>query len=342
MKEMEMKAMQPVFVGVDDGHYAIKVVDESGRQFSIPSRAAAGKHLLSVTGVGEDASAMYLTEEGNAYTVSEHLTDPEPTMSASYPVSELNRVLVQHALSSAGFGGKDVSICTGLPVNYFYRLDGQRNMSLIDGKINNLMRKVTNLSEVEVARIRKHVVTTEAVAAYVDQMVDMEGDATDFYDVAQSHTIGVVDIGGKTTDCAVIRPGGVSVDMRRSGSDDIGILHLEAMLSGRLRGHFNMDTLPPSMVNRALQTNTLRLSGQNQDVSEIVSQCKREMADRIMNRVMAKVGDGQDLECILFVGGGSLVLADALKKCYSHGVIPDSPEFANARGMLKTVKFLQG
>ncbi|MGK9007660.1 plasmid segregation protein ParM domain-containing protein, partial [Citrobacter europaeus] len=66
---------------------------------------------------------LYKTEEGLDYTVSEYLPNADDTRFKDYPRSPLNRVLVHHALRVAGFGGKDVSIATGLPVSYYYMAD---------------------------------------------------------------------------------------------------------------------------------------------------------------------------------------------------------------------------
>ena len=94
---------KPIYVGVDDGHYAIKVVTESGGMFTIPSRARSGRHLISWQ-EQEENGGFYQTEEGGAYTVNEHLQNYEDTRFKEYPKSALNRDLVHHALRQAGFG----------------------------------------------------------------------------------------------------------------------------------------------------------------------------------------------------------------------------------------------
>ena len=128
------------FIGVDDGHYAIKIVAETGETFSVPSRGAIGKHLITLK--GEDEGIFYDTEEGQTFTVSEFLPRFEDTRFLEYPRSQLNRVLVHDALRRAGYGGRNVRITTGLPVSYYYMPNGEKNQTLIDSKVANLRKLV--------------------------------------------------------------------------------------------------------------------------------------------------------------------------------------------------------
>ena len=155
------------YVGVDDGHYAIKIVTEQGQTFSIPSRAAHGRQIISLT--SEDSSgAFYETEDGSVYTVSPYLEKYISTRTADYPTSSTNRVLVHDALRHAGYGGKEVIIATGLPVSHYY-LEDMINQRLIDGKKANLMKPLS-CSSGPLAKIVQNIVTTEAIAAYFDQI----------------------------------------------------------------------------------------------------------------------------------------------------------------------------
>lgn len=325
-------------VGVDDGHYAIKIVLEDGSTFSVPSRGKAGRHIISWQG---DESGLYKTEEGLDFTVNEHLQGADDTRFKDFPRSPLNRVLVHHALRMAGFGGKDVSIATGLPVSYYYLADGRRNDALISAKQDNL-RKMVECGHQPMANIMRNVVTTEAIAAYFDQLIDMDGSPAESYDNLNKSVVGVVDIGGKTTDCAVIYPGGQQVDTDRSGSNDVGVLTLYGAVESILRTQFDLDNAPPRLIEAAIRTGTVKIAGEVEDVRSVVHAEKERLAEQVMAGVRAKIGSGKDLDSVLFVGGGTIVMQEQLEKYFPHSRFVKQPEFANARGMFKIAKYVFG
>lgn len=332
---------KPVYVGVDDGHYAVKVVTEDGQYFTIPSRAKAGKHVTQLQGTSDAVDGgIYKTAEGHTYTVNEHLSDCDDTRISKFPLSELNRVLVHHGLRHAGFAGVPVNIATGLPISHYYS-GPEVNSDLISGKVANLKQLVTCDSG-ECAIIEGNVVTTEAIAAYFDQLMDMDGQPTAVYEEVKDVSVGVIDIGGKTTDCAVIFPGGQHVDTNRSGSSDVGVLKLNDQVGVRIRGKFELDTVPSTMIEMAIAKGVIKVYGKTEDVSDIVSEEKEKLAAQIMSTVNAKIGSGKDLHWVLFVGGGSIVMREQLEKHFPHARFPEKPEFANARGMLKIAKFIFG
>lgn len=341
MSKAEANKPEPIeYVGVDDGHYAIKVVTESGQMFSIPSRAKAGKHLIEWNGGSDSDGAIYVSEEGTTFTAHGHLTEYDDTRFRGYPQSALNRVLVHHALRKAGFANKAVHIATGLPVSYYYS-GANPNKTMIDGKVENL-KKAVMCETGSCARILENVVTTEAIAAYFDQIIGMDGAPTPVYaEIAESH-VGVIDIGGKTTDCAVILPGGSHVDTQRSGSSDVGVLKLNDNIEAMLRTKFNFEAVPPRLIEAAVSTGRIKVYGQDQDVADLVREAKETLAESIMSIVRAKIGSGMDLDWVLFVGGGSIVMRDQLAKHFPNARFPDHPEFANARGMLKIAKYIFG
>ena len=333
----ETKMSKPIFVGVDDGHYAVKVFTEN-EKISLPSRALSGRHLLSMQNQDE---GFYTTEEGVTYTVSEYLQNYEDTRYREFPKSPLVRVLIHAALRKAGLGGKDVIVTTGLPVSYYYFPSGQKDENLIRGKKENLSKKVI-CGTLKSANIVSNTVTAEAIAAYVDQLMDLDGNRTAQYEDIKASTVGVIDIGGKTTDCAVIIPGGNQVDAVRSGSSDHGVLQLMEALEARLRNMFDLGNVPPRLVESAIAKGTVKIAGEEKNVTDVVTAEKERLAEQIMSGVRHRIGDGKDLDFILFVGGGSIVMRDQLARNFQHCRFAEDAEYANARGMYKLAKYVYG
>jgi len=330
---------KPHYVGVDDGHWGIKIYTEDGRMLTLPSRARSGRHVISIS--ENDDSDFYSLEDGSTFTVNPYLPQFEDTRFKEYPKSGLNAVLVHHALYQAGFGGQNVAIETGLPVAHYYLADGAKDQVLIDAKRSSLKRLVTRGGGQPLANIVQAGVTTEAIAAYIDLLIDDDGNPSEHAEELQRSTSGFIDIGGRTTDSVVLLPG-QQVVTERSGSSDVGVLQLNEAVASKLRTKFDLDQVPPIMVEKAIREGIVRISGKDEPVGEMVRAEKEKLADQIMAAVRVKIGSGKDLEFVEFVGGGAIVMRDQLANYFPHARFPDHPEYANARGMMKIAKFIKG
>lgn len=231
-------------------------------------------------------------------------------------------------------------IATGLPVSYYY-LNRRKNEALIAAKMKNLSKNVS-CGKHPCANIVHNMVTTEAIAAYFDQLMDLNGEPTPGYDTLVDAVVGVIDIGGKTTDCAVVLPGSQQIDTERTASSDTGVLLLNDAVESRLRSQFDLDNVPPRMVEAAINKGVVKIAGEEHTVREMVQTEKEHLAEQIMSAVRTKIGSGKDLDLVLFVGGGAIVMSDQLKQHFPHCRFPDSPEYANARGMYKIAKYIFG
>lgn len=327
----------PAYIGVDDGHSEIKLFDENGKCLTFPSRIKTSHEVIS--GIGESSLGLYTTDEGNKFTVSTHLTTADDTRFDGYATSEMNRVLVHHALLKAGYGGQDVIVATGLPVRHTYFANGQKNTELVESKSKNIAKGVKSGST-GMANIVKNTVETEAIAAYIDQIVNMNGTPTSKMTEFENEYVGVIDVGGRTTDCIVVYPGGNGIDASRSGSEDAGFLKVHEAVGARLKQQFGLDKLPDSKVDTAIRTGKLMITGQEHDVSAIVNEEKRVLAQEIAAFVRTRIGNGRDLNVLLLVGGGALAMREQLLEMFPHATIPEQPEYANARGMMKMAKYI--
>jgi len=221
------KKRSNIFVGVDDGNYGIKLVLGDGSCHYMPSRAARG-HKPVVALTGEAAQDCAYTVGDQQFTVVENYAliqaeDPRH-MSEPYPVSALNRVLVHHALLRAGLGGQECTIVTGLPIDDFY-IAGAKNADLIDRKMANLTASaIANKNpSVRLPTIANHRVISEGIAAYFDLLLDFDGNEDpETLKLVSDRALAVIDVGGSTTDIAVIAEGGKGIYPERSGTKRVG------------------------------------------------------------------------------------------------------------------------
>ena len=93
-------------------------------------------------------------------------------------------------------------------------------------------------------------------------------------------------------------------------------------------------------VEQAVQKGTVRLYGQDQDVSALVRQAKQQLLERLHAETRRQLGSGAELDRVLLVGGGAVALAESIRDWFPNQVVAEHPAFANARGMLKYLRFV--
>ena len=337
-------ADEVIYVGLDDGHADCKLVASTGETFVMPSRIIEGSRNINVMGGDGKFNVIEIQDEfgeTESFTINKDLSESLDTRIPSYPYSSINLALVHSALGKAGLGGKEVFICTGLPVAQAYNQEGNANKELIDMKIKNLQRPVQSPGW-ETATIMKSSVCSEGVAAFFDLMLDLDGKPTEFYESAQTTRNMVIDIGGKTTDFAILLPGGNQIDGTRFGSIDYGILHVADKLAQKVNQHLTHEIYrgtDASIQQMIKNGGFLHHNGRKFDFSEALEALKGYAAKRIHSKIKDQAST-HDINKIIFVGGGSAFLFDVLKDLYpDQAVISEDPQFANARGMLKVAKF---
>lgn len=325
-------------VGIDDGHHSMKLVTET-QAIRIPSIAQMGKTTLQIN-TSEDCYFYRVVDNGKTYTVNRYLDEPAATTFPGYPISELNLVLNHHILHKAGLAGKDVSIVTGLPFSHFYLEDGALNQTLIEKKSKNLQREVVldTTNPKPLAHIVNNDVSVEGIAAYIDIMYEMDGTPTSEASDYEDSVVAIVDIGGRTTDCMVIDESGQNVKMNRSGSSNIGVLELNQLVRSNLQAKFDLQNISSDRINQALLDGKIKISGEFVDVKELVNDLKSTFASKLSEAIKTKIGNGKDIDYVVFVGGGSILLRNEIEPMYVNSRFIENPEFANARGMFKLAK----
>jgi plasmid segregation protein ParM len=326
------KVMQ---VGIDDGYAHTKLALPDGRFVAIPSRAHIGRSKVSWIREAQQLIFEYETD-GSIYSVGE--VDAAPTRFEGYACSGMNRAIVQHALQCADLEATDIRAVSGLPVSSFYRSSGGRRTASIDAKRSNLLIPVQPRSAALAADITEHDVIPEALAAWYDHVIQEQNDEAFLDQERVKVPIAVIDIGGRTTDTVVVRDQGILHGS--SGSCSIGLLDVKQALGDALEERFDIDAIDDRLLTRALKERVIRLYGNDYDVSQEVFDAKHELVERLYGETRRQLGRAAELDRVLFVGGGALALADHISDWFPNQVIAEQPAFANARGMLKYLRFV--
>jgi plasmid segregation protein ParM len=342
-------------VGQDDGHDTVKTCsgwDSSNGLWKYgyhKARAVEGLQQVMSVGAQSTDGGAYETE-GKRFTVagSQNLLRTIDTRMDGYPLSDLNRTLVNHSLAACGLGGAAVYLITGLPVDQYYK-NGAPNQTLIGQKMESLAKPVGRIGKgPALASIVKQSVISEAIAAFYDALIHPDGafDA-DVEKLISRRPVGVVDLGGKTLDIVVVAENVSSVYNDRSGTANIGVLQLLDKVGERIKSEFELNANPPlPYVEEACRTKKYELFGEEVDVSHIIESACQDYLALVKNYFISKVGDGSDLGAVLFVGGGTALLqsalgAEAFASIYKgKRLIAKDPEYANARGMWKYGMFV--
>ena len=328
-------SIKPVPIGLDDGYAYTKVALPDGRLIIIPSRGRTGQ--AGVTWIHQCQQRIF--EYETAHTVySVGAVEGAPTQYEAYPYSGLNRAITQHALQEAGLAGRTVHAVSGLPVSAFYRKSGERRQETITKKQDSLKQNVRPLSDALPAGIAFHEVIPEALAAWYDYVI-LEKDGKALLDEKQLSTpVAIVDIGGRTTDYVVVQNQGIL--HASSGSLLCGMLDVKISVADGIQERFDLETLSEQLIAQAVDRRFVRLQGKDHDVAALVETAKREVVECIHAETRRQLGLGVELDRVLFVGGGSVALAEHIANWFPHQEIAEHPAFANARGMLKYLRYV--
>lgn len=321
-----------LMVAVDDGYAQMKIFGDAPdghgiKPFVMRSAIAVGRRGLGTIDGRETVDAW--ETDGKAFTVSDAI-QTENTQIDSFHFSDMNRVLINHALYAAGYGGREVSLVAGLPVANFFA-HGIRNDEAIERKKENLLKAVKlTSSDAPVAKITNVRIGCQAVAAYVDWLLD---DTLQERNDPESR-VAIVDIGGRTTDIAVVI-GGSQIDHDKSGTANVGVLDVYSAVERGIQKSFSIpDRFALNHLDRVVRSGKVRLFGKDEDISMVVRDAISEQEEKIRLECERKIGTGATLDAIVFVGGGS-ALFKTINTKFRNAVMVDNPELANARGMWK-------
>jgi plasmid segregation protein ParM len=322
-------------VGVDDGYDEVKIVLPDGSSLRIPSHAKSGKdNLISF---GDEEKTVFSYKANGKEFMAGQILEHDNTASDDYPVSDLNRVIVMHALRQAGLTEKhNLSICTGLPLKKYYRLN-KPNKELINAKVSNLTKNdVESDDEYLLPKVKSHQVLAEGLAAWFDYITYRNKDGSigrnaELY----GQRIAIIDIGGRTTDIAVIHKG--QLEYSRSSTIEAGMLNVKDEVKELVRDEFEVE-INNEQMHCAIHEGRIKAWGEWKNVEHIVKIAEEVVSDRIRSEAKRRLKNAADIDVVLFVGGTVNKMHDLILGWFRNQIIVEDPEFANARGMQKYVQ----
>ena len=336
-------------IAVDDGYAQTKVAYMNNQgslvTHSIPSRATSGIEAADTDLMGNHVSTYQTyrnpeqTGSMDTFCVTANAKDCN-TRFAEYPVSTMNRCIIHDAIASSGLSPEDlgdVHLTVTLPIGHYF--SNNRN-ELIEARKQSLMQPVFQLkgadSSYPMFSVKKVSVMPEAAMAYVDYLVSETGEQIN----DPNETVAVIDVGGNTTDIALMLPG-MSIQQRRSGSIHLGVLNLfEEINRLIIRKYASLPKgLPDAKIDEALRKGgVINIRGEKTDLNDIIQEAIERITQNLRTEVGRIIQDDSDVDRLIYVGGGALVMGETLTK-HPSVFVPKDPHLANARGALKYVTY---
>jgi plasmid segregation protein ParM len=220
----------------------------------------------------------------------------------------------------------------------FYFPDGTKRCGVIDAKRDSLLKPVACVDGRPPAEIAFHTVIPEALAAWYDYVIHVSDGGPRLDGERVARPVAIVDIGGRTTDYVVVE--GQALRHTASGSVQRGLLDVKAALAEAIQQRFNLEVLDERQADQALCEGRVRLFGRDHDLTDVVDAGKRTLLEALYDDTRRKLGNAVALDTVHFVGGGAIVLADVIQSWFPHSSIASHPALANARGMLKFLRYV--
>lgn len=246
---------------------------------------------------------------------------------------EISRVLVHHGLRAANQQRREIRLLSLVPAcNYFDPRTGVNDVLVEEAK-QSLTRPVRFLGEVDSDIVVADVdVRPSTAMAFVDYLLDFNGSIVNPFD----GPIAVIDIGGRTTDCLVVRPDSSGPDFIHDGEPPVslGVTSLLDLISDAIADEFSVDVEEIRGLHSVLETGTLLVGGRQLDAGVYVMNAADRLSRSIVAHTERRLGKLSEHYKILVVGGGAEILTPMLNS-YAHMVIPREAAYASVRGAWK-------
>ena len=145
--------------------------------------------------------------------------------------------------------------------------------------------------------------------------------------------VGVVDVGGKTTNLLSVR--NLSERTRETTSVSVGAWDIVRSLRGWLAKEYPDLELRDHDVARVVQDRCISYYGDEIELGDVIDEILEPMAEQVIAEATQLWNGAAGLKAVLVAGGGALLLGEYVKRHFRHAVVVDEPVFANALGFWK-------
>jgi plasmid segregation protein ParM len=319
------------FYGVDIGYGFTKLAVAGRPPLVMPSIVGSNEELSYRSDVGDRIRIVPLSLHGHSYLVGEaarrfsrHRYRIFDSTWAESPYYLL--LFVSALMRIEKSSGEPAAVVTGLPVSH-YTQERVRQVQELLGQAHTVR---TSAGETSV-NVEKIKVIPQPFGSFFDLILNDEGKLKDPDKIRER--VGIIDIGFQTTDLAFATPQFIESS---SGSLDVGVRSVVDQLSRDLSRKYSI-TLDTTEAEEALRHKSVRIFGESVDLSEMIEERTREVAELILSYAHSLWGRGEKLNRLVLAGGGANIFGSYLNT-YPNLRVPEEPSLSNVRGYLKLAR----
>lgn len=318
-------------IAIDIGYSHVKAVHKTGKRVLFPSVVSPARELaladLSKNGIGHQVEIQNLTGEIKRYFVGE-LALREGGQAATFTMEREKHTHPNHdvlLLAAARLlgSGEGETLVAGLPVAY-YRTQKQELERHLMGLHANVSVDGRPFARISFGRA---VVYPQGAGALLVSS-----------DLPVSGLVCLVDVGYKTTDfvTAEIRDGQARPVSSLCGSVETGVYYAETIAGNSYQAKTGAPA-NPARLPEILRTGRFVFRGTEVDFRREAEAARGAVAQTIVDRVLALLGDRTD-EIVRFylAGGGAEALPELVELLPGAVKLPEA-QWGNAKGFLKAV-----
>lgn len=224
----------------------------------------------------------------------------------------------------------ELRIVTGLPVAFFDDRKTLRDRLLGEHRTQREGRRA------QVFRVVDCHVIPQPFGTLLTATLDDRGRIVDT--ALASSTVGVLDIGGKTTN--ILAAHRLTEIRRETASIDVGAWDAVRAVREWLSEHCPDLDLRDHQVAEAIIHRQVRYYGEALDLSRAVDTALEPLADQVIAAASQLWNGAAGLDAILVSGGGALLLGPYIQRHFRHARIVPDPVFANAVGFYRLAQRL--
>ena len=311
-------------IGLDVGYSAVKAVS-AGRRATFSS--VVGTPDQACFGLnGDDSDSIILREPDHvlvgtgAVVQSRHLKRREDRgwiESREWYCLALAALTELTAATSV-----DLRIVTGLPVSFYGDRDRVRDHLLGEHRVTREGRRAQSLRVIDCR------VIPQPFGALLAASLDDRGRITDL-DLATG-TVGVIDVGGKTTN--LLSANRLSEIARETASISVGAWDVARAVRDHLADCCPDLELRDHQIMDVIIARRVKYYGDTLDLGQVVDAALVSMAEQVIAEATQLWGGAAGLDVILVTGGGALLLGPAIEAHFRHARMLNEPVWANAMG----------
>lgn len=319
--------MSKSIVGIDIGYGDIKIVsddllsvEDSGCLVSFPTLIARARGGAFVVKGQEPIHTIEVG--GKNYCVGKDAMQSSNVLTTRYETwfkEDVYLAFYKKALSHVAPGVIDV--VTGLPVSAYNQWHGElKNRLTGEFVVNGKTYRVDNVT-----------VMPQPFGSFSNFVLDANGEQAN--DDAMQETIGIIDIGNRTTDFILVESG-TWKEEGASGTINTGVSDMLGQISKRVLETYNVD-LTPLQIREAIRSRTIKAFGKPKDIGAIIDKEADFFATNIEHTARTFWGTGGNVDTVLLVGGGAEIFKKSMENLFPHLTVPKDPAFSNAKGFWK-------